>query len=81
MNELEQKRNEIDAIDKEMAKLFEERMKVCDYIAEYKKTNMLPVFDKDREEKILADGDFAFGGFFLLKFIIYRLMEIIDFGK
>ena len=55
MNELEQKRNEIDAIDKEMAKLFEERMKVCDYIAEYKKTNVLPVFDKEREEKILAD--------------------------
>ena len=35
MNQLEEKRIEIDAIDKEMARLFERRMEACRGIAEY----------------------------------------------
>lgn len=54
MNELEKSRVEIDKIDREMAQLFEKRMKVCASIADYKKEHALPIFDPAREQKILS---------------------------
>lgn len=54
MNELERCRAEIDRIDTEMAKLFQERMKVCHAVADYKKANALPIYDEARENAILA---------------------------
>ena len=54
MNELEKSRVEIDAIDTEMAALFEKRMNVCKGIAEFKKQHGLPVVDRSREGAILA---------------------------
>lgn len=54
MNQLEQSRIEIDAIDTEMAKLFEKRMKASAAIAEYKKANALPITDRIRENEILT---------------------------
>lgn len=54
MNELEQNRKIIDDIDKQMAKLFEERMISAGKIAEFKKEKGLPVFDKLREDAVLA---------------------------
>ncbi len=50
MNELTQKRAELDLIDKEMAKLFEKRLQAVETIAEYKKQNSLPVLDAEREK-------------------------------
>ncbi len=47
-------REKIDGIDKEIVTLFEERMKVCEKIAEYKTENKLPVFDSERERKLLG---------------------------
>lgn len=55
MNELENYRYEIDEIDNEMAQLFERRMKVSEKIAEYKKAHALPILDKTRESKVLAN--------------------------
>ena len=49
MESLQNARNEIDAIDQEMAKLFERRMKVCRGIAEYKRERALPIQDSARE--------------------------------
>ena len=49
MNKLEMSRNEISRIDLEMAKLFEERMKVCEAIAAYKKECGLSIRDSARE--------------------------------
>lgn len=45
-------REKIDSIDKEIAKLFNERMKLIDEIIIYKTNNSLPIFSKSRENEI-----------------------------
>lgn len=54
MGNLENYREEINRIDNEMAKLFEERMQVCKQIGEYKKEYALPVKDTTRENAVIA---------------------------
>lgn len=56
MNQLEERRKEINEIDKEMAKLFEQRMKACMGVAEYKREHALPVLDATREAEVIAKG-------------------------
>ncbi|MDR0984696.1 MAG: chorismate mutase [Ruminococcus sp.] len=51
--ELTDLRNKIDAIDEEILRLFRERMDVSSSVAEYKRTNNLPVFDAERENEVL----------------------------
>lgn len=51
-------REEIDAIDSSILKLFEERMKLSEEVAEFKIETGKPVFDKKREEEKLS----ALGG-------------------
>lgn len=46
-------RIDIDRIDEEIARLFEERMETVNKVAEYKKINNLPVRDKAREAIVL----------------------------
>lgn len=53
MNQLEEARREIDAVDEELAKLFERRMQAVADVAAWKKTNNMPVFDGAREEEVL----------------------------
>lgn len=50
INEL---RQEIDSIDRQLTELFEKRMKTAAGIAAYKKENGLPVFDRERERKVV----------------------------
>lgn len=52
INSLDEARKEINRIDAEMAKLFEERMGAAKVIAEYKKENNLPIFDAQREVEL-----------------------------
>ncbi len=47
-------RNKIDEIDKEMAKLFCERMQVVQDVLEYKKQHDLPVLDASREQEVIS---------------------------
>ncbi len=54
MNELEKCRLEIDKIDAEMARLFEERMRVAASVAAYKREHALPICDEGRESAMLA---------------------------
>lgn len=49
----EKERAEIDAIDKELVKLFERRMDAVTEVARIKKEHHLPVLDQDREDKVL----------------------------
>lgn len=56
MNQLEERRKEISEIDREMAKLFEKRMKACQGVAEYKREHALPVLDATREAEVIARG-------------------------
>ena len=51
---LEEIRNEIDAIDKELVSLFIRRMKCSAEVAEYKKENNMPVLDASRERELLS---------------------------
>lgn len=53
MNEIEQCRKEIDEIDKELINLFERRMDVAIRVANCKKENDLPIYDEERESKVI----------------------------
>jgi len=53
VNEIEQCRKEIDEIDKELINLFERRMDVVIRVANYKEENDLPIYDEERESKII----------------------------
>ncbi len=48
-------REQIDRIDKQILKLYEERMDVVKAIGEYKMENNLPVYDAAREDAKLDD--------------------------
>jgi len=50
---LEECRREIDAIDRELIRLFEERMQVAEQVAAYKLEHGLPVLDAKREEEVV----------------------------
>ena len=54
MNELENLRERIDTIDKELIALFEERMDVVNDIAEYKIKNNLPILNQNREDIVIS---------------------------
>lgn len=54
MNELENLRERIDTIDKELIALFEERMNVVNDIAEYKINNNLPILNQNREDIVIS---------------------------
>lgn len=56
MNELEEAREEIVRTDREMAVLFEQRMKACGKIGRYKAKYGLPVRDPEREEIVIRRG-------------------------
>lgn len=54
MSELENRRQRINSIDAEMARLFEERMQVSREIAEYKRSHGLSVRDPAREAEMVS---------------------------
>ncbi|MBE6712111.1 MAG: bifunctional chorismate mutase/prephenate dehydratase [Ruminococcaceae bacterium] len=53
---LEIAREEINCVDREMAKLFERRMRAVAQVAKYKQETGMPIFDPVREEEILRRG-------------------------
>ena len=53
--ELKDLREQIDTIDAELVELFIKRMRIANQVAEYKKTNGLPVYVQSREEQILQN--------------------------
>ncbi len=52
--DLSELREEIDRIDKELIRLFVQRMDVSLEVGEYKRANNLPVFDAGREQEVIA---------------------------
>ena len=52
MIDLQVSRKQIDEIDSQIVKLFEERMKVANEVAKYKMETGKAVFDKEREEPV-----------------------------
>lgn len=53
MDTLENLRNEIDNIDKQLTELFEKRMETVLKVARYKKQNNIPILNKSREEEVI----------------------------
>lgn len=53
MNELDEERKEIDALDAQMTELFEKRFEAVRKILEYKKQHHMEVLDASREQVIL----------------------------
>ena len=56
MNSLEQARETIDRVDRQMAELFAERMRAAEAVAAYKKEHGLPVEDPSREGEVIRRG-------------------------
>lgn len=56
MNDLESIREQLLAIDNDMAKLFESRMRLSAEVAHYKRCHNLPVLDSDRERKVIENA-------------------------
>jgi len=54
MKDLNQLRQEIDIIDRQIVALFEQRMAVTKQVGEYKLAKGVPVLDRSREEQVLA---------------------------
>lgn len=54
MVDLQELRKQLDGIDSEIVKLYEERMDVCKQVAEYKISTGKKVFDKQREQEKIA---------------------------
>lgn len=54
MNELERAREIINRTDREMARLFEERMYASELVAKYKKENGLSILDAAREKEVIS---------------------------
>lgn len=54
MSELDNIRDEIDEVDKELTELFEKRMGLVRKVADYKKKNDLPVLNSKREKEVIA---------------------------
>ena len=51
--DLQQIREEIDAIDDELIILLEKRMDMAVKVAEYKKENNIPIYNPTREQEVL----------------------------
>lgn len=54
MKELEEVRQELDAVDREIVRLFEQRMLLARDVVTYKMAHGMPVLDRSREEAVLA---------------------------
>ena len=53
MKNIDEIRQEIDEVDRELVSLFEKRMKLVYYVAKYKIENNLPVLNEEREQKVI----------------------------
>ena len=56
MNELEEARLGIASVDRDIAALFEERMKLVGKVLDYKKGNGLPILDARQEERVITNN-------------------------
>lgn len=53
MKNLDELRLEIDKVDRELLKLFTQRMDICSQVADYKRSVGMPILDAEREKRVL----------------------------
>ncbi len=81
MDELTKAREEINIIDREMAELFERRMKASGKIAEYKMKNGLPVYDPVREKVLIEKNSDYIKEDIFREYYVNFLMSVMDISK
>ena len=81
MSELDDYRVDINKIDREMAELFEERMKVSKSIAEYKLKHALPVLDENREKEVIERNSNLIEDETIREYYINFLKNNMDLSK
>ena len=81
MSELDSARKIINETDKEMARLFEQRMQAVKSIAEYKKEHGLPIDDFAREAEIIGRNSELVSIEALRSYYVDFLKNNIDISK
>ena len=81
MNKLNEARNKINTIDKEMAKLFEERMEAAKMVAEYKAEHALPIFDSARELEVINKNSSYIEDPVIKEYYVSFLKETMNISK
>lgn len=81
MDDLDYYRSQVDEIDKQMIKLFEERMNMVLKIAEYKNNNNLPIFHKDREKEVIEKNVNRLQNKELEKYTVKFIKDLMNVSK
>lgn len=81
MDKLDESRQKINEIDKQMADLFEKRLVVAKDIAEYKIAHALPVLDKNREKEVIERNSKQISDNIIREYYINFLQNMMDLSK
>ena len=81
MMDLTEAREQIANADRQMARLFEDRMEAVRAVAEYKKARGLPIEDKAQEAKKLAEGGSLLKQSGLQPYYMQFLQSTMDISK
>lgn len=77
MKDLNQIRQEIDSIDKQLIELFKQRMDCAKAVGEYKKANSIPVLNQSRENQVLDKVENMGGEYGTFARLLYsNIMEL-----
>ncbi|MPQ44588.1 prephenate dehydratase [Clostridium tarantellae] len=79
--ELNKCREKIDEIDKELIRLFEERMEIVLKVAKYKQEKKLPVFNKKREEQVIIKNLNGINNDEIKPYVKEMLHSLMDISK
>lgn len=81
MTKLDDSRKRINQIDKQMAKLFEERLTIAKDIATYKLKHGLPVLDKQREKELIEKNSSYIVDEVAKEYYINYITNTLDISK
>lgn len=81
MNKLERARIEINRIDKEIAKLFEERMRAVEDVIEYKIENGMEILDSNREKEVIEKNKVLISEKKYEKYYLDFIVEMMRISK
>lgn len=81
MNKIEKARTTINKIDKEIALLFQERMKAVEEVISYKIENNLPIFDEKREKEVIQKNSSLIQEEKYKKYYIEFIQMMMDISK
>ena len=81
MTEIEKARETINGADKEIAKLFEKRMRAVEAVFDYKREHGLPIYDGGREQEVIAKNSAYIDDEVLRGYYIDFLKDVMDISK